>query len=51
MLIESILECYRAILKPDGVLTYIEYAYMRMVKERLLSGEAQRAAGRCQRSA
>ena len=41
-LIESILECYRAILKPDGVLTYIEYAYMRMVKERLLSGEAQR---------
>ena len=40
--IESILECYRAILKPDGVLTYIEYAYMRMVKERLLSGEARR---------
>ena len=41
-LIESILECYRAILKPDGVLTYIEYAYMRMVKERLLSGDAPR---------
>jgi phosphatidylserine decarboxylase len=40
--IESILECYRALLKPDGVLTYIEYAYMRMVKERLLSGEARR---------
>jgi phosphatidylserine decarboxylase len=40
--IESILECYRAILKPDGVLTYIEYAYMRMVKERLLSGKARR---------
>jgi phosphatidylserine decarboxylase len=40
--IESILECYREILKPDGVLTYIEYAYMRMLKERLLKGEARR---------
>jgi phosphatidylserine decarboxylase len=40
--IESIFECYREILKPDGVLTYIEYAYMRMVKERLLTGAAKR---------
>jgi phosphatidylserine decarboxylase len=40
--IEAILECYRDILKPDGVLTYIEYAYMRMIKERLLAGAARR---------
>jgi phosphatidylserine decarboxylase len=38
-LVESILDCYREILKPDGVLTYIEYAYLRAIKQRLLSGE------------
>jgi phosphatidylserine decarboxylase len=41
-MIESIFECYREILKPDGVLTYIEYAYIRMLKERLLAGDAKR---------
>src|SRR6478672_4684168 len=40
--IESIFESYREILKPDGVLTYIEYAYLRMIKERVLAGEARR---------
>jgi len=40
-LVEVILECYREILKPDGVLTYIEYAYLRAAKQRLLSGAAQ----------
>src|SRR5215211_752958 len=39
--IEAIFDCYREILKPDGVLTYIEYAYMRMIKERLLRGAAK----------
>jgi phosphatidylserine decarboxylase len=39
-LVESILECYRESLQPDGVLTYIEYAYLRALKQRLLSGEA-----------
>jgi len=40
--IEAIFECYRQILKPDGVLTYIEYAYLRPVKQWLLAGEARR---------
>lgn len=39
--IESIFACYREILKPDGVLTYIEYAYLRAIKQRLLRGEAR----------
>ncbi|GAB4209290.1 MAG: hypothetical protein OHK0022_40090 [Roseiflexaceae bacterium] len=31
-LVEAILETYRAILAPDGTLTYIEYAYLRTLK-------------------
>lgn len=38
-LVEAILTCFGEILKPDGVLTYIEYAYLRMLKQRLLPGE------------
>jgi phosphatidylserine decarboxylase len=41
-MIEAIFECYREILKPAGVLTYIEYAYMRAIKERLLTDAARR---------
>jgi phospholipid N-methyltransferase len=37
-LVESIFACYREILKPDGVLTYIEYAYLRAIKQQLLTG-------------
>lgn len=33
-IIETILEQYRAMLKPGGVLTYIEYAYLRKIKSR-----------------
>ena len=40
--IEAIFACYRQVLKPDGVLTYIEYAYLRPVKQRLLAGKARR---------
>lgn len=35
-LVEAILDCYRAILKPDGTLTYIEYAYLRALKRRFM---------------
>jgi phosphatidylserine decarboxylase len=37
-LVESIFACYREVLKPDGVLTYIEYAYLRVLKQQLLAG-------------
>jgi phosphatidylserine decarboxylase len=37
--IEAILSTYREILKPDGVLTYIEYAFLRKLKQWRLSGE------------
>jgi phosphatidylserine decarboxylase len=41
-LIQSIFECYREILAPDGVLTYIEYAYLRPIKQRVLFGAPRR---------
>jgi phosphatidylserine decarboxylase len=37
-LVEAILARFREMLAPDGVLTYIEYAYLRALKQRLLSG-------------
>lgn len=37
--VEAIIETYREILKPDGVLTYIEYAYLRSIKQRVLFGQ------------
>jgi phosphatidylserine decarboxylase len=37
-LVEAIFARFREMLKPDGVLTYIEYAYLRALKQRLLSG-------------
>jgi phosphatidylserine decarboxylase len=40
--IEAIFATYRAILKPGGVLTYIEYALLRQVKPYVLSGQAKR---------
>ncbi|PDW02686.1 phosphatidylserine decarboxylase [Candidatus Viridilinea mediisalina] len=38
-LVEAILDCYRTILKPDGTLTYIEYAYLRALKHRFMDAE------------
>lgn len=38
--VEAIFECYREILKLDGVLTYIEYAYLSAIKQSLLRGQA-----------
>lgn len=38
-LVAAILDCYRAILKPDGTLTYIEYAYLRSLKRRYMDDE------------
>lgn len=40
--VETILSAYQTLLKPGGVLTYIEYAYMRMLKPHLISHEARR---------
>lgn len=41
--IEAILEAYRTMLKPDGTVTYIEYALLRKLKRPLLSApERQR---------
>jgi phosphatidylserine decarboxylase len=37
-IVRAIMEHYRAILQPDGVLTYIEYAYFGGLKRRLLRG-------------
>jgi phosphatidylserine decarboxylase len=37
-LVEAILARFRDLLQPDGVLTYIEYAYLRALKQRLLTG-------------
>ena len=44
-LVGSILDCYREILRPDGVLTYIEYAYLRAIKQRMLSGQGRARFG------
>jgi phosphatidylserine decarboxylase len=44
-LVESIFACYREVLKPDGVLTYIEYAYLRALKQELLSGAEREQFG------
>jgi phosphatidylserine decarboxylase len=44
-LVEDILSSYQAVLRPGGVLTYIEYAYLRMLKARLLPGEARAQLG------
>jgi phosphatidylserine decarboxylase len=41
-LIGAILDTYRAVLKPDGTLTYIEYAWFRALKP-LAQGDAERA--------
>lgn len=35
-LVEAIFESYQTILKPSGVLTFIEYAYLRSLKQHLL---------------
>lgn len=43
-LVEAILETYRAILAPDGTLTYIEYAYLRALKGLVQSAEARAAS-------
>lgn len=39
--IEATFNCYREILKPNGVLTYIEYAYLRLLKSYLIFGESR----------
>ncbi|HEY3229175.1 MAG TPA: phosphatidylserine decarboxylase [Roseiflexaceae bacterium] len=44
-LVEAILDRYRTLLAPDGVLTYIEYAYLRAIKQRLLTGEEREQFG------
>jgi phosphatidylserine decarboxylase len=44
-LVESIFACYREVLKPEGVLTYIEYAYLRALKQRLLAGAEREQFG------
>ena len=37
VMVSEILSCYREILKPSGVLTFIEYAHMRYIKQNALS--------------
>jgi phosphatidylserine decarboxylase len=46
--VRAIFDTYRALLKPDGVLTYIEYAYLGAIKRRLLSGEQREQIARTQ---
>ncbi len=48
-LIESILEHYRTLLKPGGTLTYIEYAYLRWMKQYIVTGAARDRAQAVQR--
>ncbi len=43
-LVERILALYRTVLKPDGVLSFIEYAYLRALKLRLLPDAARARA-------
>lgn len=40
--VKSIFDCYREILKPDGVLSFIEYAYLRTLKQLFLTPAARR---------
>ncbi len=46
--VRAIMEHYRALLKPDGVLTYIEYAYFGGLKRRLLRGASREQIARVQ---
>jgi len=36
LMVREILSCYREILNPSGVLTFIEYAYLRYIKQSIL---------------
>lgn len=40
-LTRAILEHYRTLLKPGGTLTYIEYAYLRWIKQHIATGAAR----------
>jgi len=42
--VKEIFECYQTILKPDGVLSFIEYAYVRSFKQHLLTPAAREQA-------
>ncbi|RIL08614.1 hypothetical protein DCC79_13400, partial [bacterium] len=42
--VESILAYYRTVLKPDGVLSFIEFAYLRAVRLKMMSLDAREQA-------
>jgi phosphatidylserine decarboxylase len=42
--VERVLALYRTVLRPDGVLSFIEYAYLRALKLRLISDAARAQA-------